>query len=447
MTNLTPDQDLVAAYVSNEAGQNYKRLLFVKYVLLDEALRKAGEGCEKVADYLEANLSAIRPLSGDLLVEAGTPFFWMNVVRCRSAILKKRSRLMDYSRHIVMLAFDSFFEYLPDGTAVTLPPVEGSEVMLPRLRVRVPSAGQEVLLRRVDSGTLEFERDGERVSLNLANLGPEYLLPHLVVPNHEQAVVLRVKDPALFEDEYIETISLVNVSAVSLNQKIGRAMEMICAADPELCAQIKSNIAWFFPIITKNPNAIHNSFTAQRLIGGMFLSGGYQFMPLLEAVVHEYHHTELYVLMATREVIGEAKERRYYSPWRDDARPLLGLFHAIHVFAEIYEFYGRARHSPAFADYKDYVAARRDEIRRQLRVALQQIRADELPPLGREIYDFISGRLDSGESEPGNRRALLSPDMVTHLEKWCQQYPELIPDIALPSGFQVPDGAFINERP
>jgi HEXXH motif-containing protein len=446
MMNLTPCDDLVASYVSSEGEQNFNRVLFVKYALLYDALRKAGTDGERAADYLESNLAVLKQLAGDVLVEGGTPFFWMNVIRCRSAIFKNRANLAAYSRHLVMLAFDSFFEHLPDGTEFTLPPVEGSEIVLPRLRVRVPSEGTTAVLRRADADSLEVEVGGERRRITLASVEPEYLIPYLIVPGHESAVVLRVKNPALFEDDYIDTLSLINVSAVLLNQKIGRALEMIGEAAPELGAQIKRHIKWFFPILTQNPTSVHNSFTAQRLLGGMFLSGGYRLMPLLETIVHEYHHTELYILMATREVIGEARARLYYSPWRDDARPLLGLFHALHVFSQIDEFYARAEQSPAFEDYRDYIAARRVDIYRQLRVGMQQVREDELPEVGREIYGFIAEQLDRREKEQDKRYSRLSPEMIDHLGKWCRKHPEIVADISLPPGFQVPDGDITNEQ-
>jgi HEXXH motif-containing protein len=446
MMNLTPYDDLVASYISSEGEQNFKRVLFVKYAILIDAMRKAGTEGERAADYLESNLAVLKRLPGDVLVEAGTPFFWMNVARCRSALLRDRAKLPVYSRHLVMLAFDSFFENLPDGTSFTLPDVDGAEIVLPRLRVRVPSEGKSAVLRRVGSERLEVEVGGERLDITVGNVAPEYLMPHLTIPGHESAVILRVKDPALFEDDYIDTLSLINVSAVSLSQKIGRALDMMGEADPELASQIKRHIKWFFPIITNNPTSVHNSFTAQRLIGGMFLSGGYRFMPLLEAIVHEYHHTELYIVMATQQVIGEVKPRLYYSPWRDDARPLLGLFHALHVFSQIDEFYGRAEQSTAFADYKDYIAARRVEICRQLRVGLKQIREDELPQIGRDIYGFMAEQLDRREKELGKRYSRPSPEMITHLTDWCRKHPELVSEVSLPDGFQAPDREIINEQ-
>lgn len=434
--------DLVASYLSNGARESYKRTLVVKFVFLCDVLRESGPVASAFADYIESNLLPLKSLSGQAFMEDGTPFFWMNVDRCRN----ERDKLASHSRHLVMLAFDSFFQHLPDGAEFRLPPVEGSDVVLPRLRIRIPASGKPALLRRLNSESLEIEVNSETVALSLRAIDSKYGLPLLTIPDHDSAVLLQLKDPALLEKDYIETLSLNDVSAVSLNQKIGRALEMIGEVDAELGGQIKGLIKWYFPIVTENPNTTHNSFTAKRLIGAMFLSGVYRFMPLLEAIVHEYHHTELYMLMASREVLRESEKRLYYSPWRDDARTIFGLFHACHVFSQVEEFYSRAERSPVFEDYTEYIAVRRFELLQQLRLGLQQLRRDELAESGREIYDFMVGQVAQHEKETRLLNQNPSPNIVDHLDKWCQRYPELVDSVLLPVDLQLPSRDSASER-
>ena len=159
-------------------------------------------------------------------------------------------------------------------------------------------------------------------------------------------------------------------------------------------------------------------------------------MPLLEAIVHEFHHSELYMLMASREVLWENKHRLYYSPWREDARTIFGLFHACHVFSQVEAFYSRAGQSPAFEDYREYIATRRLELCQQLRLGLYQIRKDELPQTGREIHDFIMDQIELREKELGFNRNPL-PRIIDHLDKWRQRHPELADTIILPVDLQL----------
>ena len=439
--SLALPTDLVASYLSKGAEEGYKRALLLKYVFLCEVLRKLGSSASGYADYIESNLLPLKSLSAQDVIDDGTPFFWMNVDRCRNDL----ENLASHSRHLVMLAFDSFFRHLPDGAEVKLPPVEGSDVVLPRLRILVPASGKPALLRRLNSESLEIEVDSETKTFVLGAIDSKYALPLLTIPGHDSAVLLQVKDPALLEGDYIETLYLDNTSALSLNQKIGRSLEMIGEVDATLGDQIKRLIRWYFPIVTKDPNITHNSFTAKRLIGTMFLSGIYRFIPLLEAIVHEFHHTELYMLMASREVLWENEKRFYYSPWREDARTIFGLFHACHVFSQVEEFFSRAAESPAFEDYQEHIANRRLELCQQLRLGLHQIRRDELPQTGRDIYDFIVNQLELREKEMRFSQNPL-PKIIDHLDEWRQRYPELADSIILPVELQLTRTNAASER-
>jgi hypothetical protein len=177
----------------------------------------------------------------------------------------------------------------------------------------------------------------------------------------------------------------------------------------------------------------------------MFLSGIYRFMPLLEAIVHEFHHTELYMLMASREVLGEDEHRLYYSPWREDARTIFGLFHACHVFSQVEEFYSRAARSPAFEDYTEYIAARQLTLCQQLRLGLQQIRKDELPRTGREIYDFMVDQIELRAKEMRFDQNPL-PTIIDHLDKWRDSHPELADSVILPVDLQLARANAASER-
>jgi len=433
--------DLVASYLSTGAEERYKRTLLVKYVFLYDVLRELGPVASSFADYIESNLQPLKSLSVQTVIEDGTPFFWMNVDRCRNDL----DNLASHSRHLVMQAFDSFFQHLPDGAEFKLSSVDGSDVILPRLRIRVPASGKPALLRRLTSESLEIEVNSQTETFILGTIDPKYALPFLTIPDHDSAVLLEVKDPALVEADYIETISLNSTSTISLNQKIGRALEMIAEADAELGGQIKRLINWYFPIVTKDPNTTHNSFTAKRLLGVMFLSGIYRFMPLLEAIVHEFHHTELYMLMASQDVLREDEKRLYYSPWREDARTIFGLFHACHVFSQVEEFYSSAEQSPAFEDYREFIAERRFELCQQVRIGLQQMRKDELPETGREIYDFIANQTELREKELRFNQNPL-PKIFDHLERWRRKYPELADSVILPEELQLTRANAASER-
>ena len=226
--STAPATDLVASYLSNGAVETYKRTLLVKYVFLFDELREKWLAASGVVDYIESNLAPLKSLSVQNIVEDGTPFFWMNIDRCRT----EPDSLASSSRHLVMLAFDSFFPHLLDGAEFKLSPVEGSDVVLPKLGIRVPASGKPALLRRLNAESLEIEVNSETETFTLGQINEKYALPLMHIPGHDSALLMQAKDPSLQEDAYIETISLNQTAAVSLNQKIGRALEWITEADP-----------------------------------------------------------------------------------------------------------------------------------------------------------------------------------------------------------------------
>jgi HEXXH motif-containing protein len=347
--------------------------------------------------------------------------------------------LESYSRHLVMLAFDSYFEHLPDGSVFTLPAVEGSDIILPRLGIRVPTSGQTAALRRLGPESLEVRVNGQRLSINLGSVDAEYRLPTLQVPGQDSALVLMARDPALFEEDYINTVSSDQAQATSLVERIGKSLDLIAEVDPELSLQLNSLVKWYTPVITPDPNTIHNSFTARWLLGVMFVSGTYKFLPLLEAIVHEYHHAELFMLMATQDVLGSSLDKLFYSPWRNDARPLHGLFHALHVFSGVADFYSRAENTPSLKAYKEHIASRRIQLCYQLRLGLAQVPKDDLSPLGRSIYEFMKGQLKRHETAIGPLSPELPDEIATHLKNWIKRYPELALELQIPPEVQMPN--------
>ena len=64
---------------------------------------------------------------------------------------------------------------------------------------------------------------------------------------------------------------------------------------------------------------------------------------LAEAIVHEYSHNLLNMIILTGEIFeGQVpKEEIYYSPWREDPRPITGVLHAVFVFVNVCELLER----------------------------------------------------------------------------------------------------------
>jgi HEXXH motif-containing protein len=72
----------------------------------------------------------------------------------------------------------------------------------------------------------------------------------------------------------------------------------------------------------------------EQRVPGDTTGGPPPFLKLAEAIVHEYFHNELFLHQESAELF-DTRDELYYSPWRDDARPLNGLFHGAFVFTAV----------------------------------------------------------------------------------------------------------------
>jgi HEXXH motif-containing protein len=56
-------------------------------------------------------------------------------------------------------------------------------------------------------------------------------------------------------------------------------------------------------------------------------------LALLEAILHEYNHNKLNLIMQTERLVLNDLTEAYYSPYRPDARHILGIYLGIHAIA------------------------------------------------------------------------------------------------------------------
>lgn len=113
----------------------------------------------------------------------------------------------------------------------------------------------------------------------------------------------------------------------------------INVSDARLGSEISTAVRAIIPVRSPNPE-VHISATFKEAPGVMALSWTPDTPVLAEALVHEYHHGKLNTLFAADILIaGPTKEAKYYSPWRPDPRPLMGLLHGAFAFHAVATFW------------------------------------------------------------------------------------------------------------
>jgi HEXXH motif-containing protein len=63
-----------------------------------------------------------------------------------------------------------------------------------------------------------------------------------------------------------------------------------------------------------------------------------------EALLHEFHHLVLSAIEDLVPLLGQDDGQLYYSPWREDPRPLRGLLQGAYAYLGVTEFWRRMRH-------------------------------------------------------------------------------------------------------
>ncbi|MGI9456282.1 MAG: aKG-HExxH-type peptide beta-hydroxylase, partial [Aeoliella sp.] len=140
--------------------------------------------------------------------------------------------------------------------------------------------------------------------------------------------------------------------------------------------------------------------SCSRLTGASILTAYSEPLVLAEDLIHEFHHNRLFAVEdhepffdnAIQDAVGEEV---FYSPWREDPRPLYGLFHAMHVFTSVGHFWLSVYQlNNARAECREYAASRLARLQVQLSCVETQLRSfAAFTPFGQMIFDELCDKL------------------------------------------------------
>jgi HEXXH motif-containing protein len=418
--------------LSSEAAAQLDTYRVCKYVLLKNRVEAAAASGNRNRENSRSTPGWLESMELNVLARQGSPFFWLNVDRCHDACSLDSSQLPAALRNLQMTAFDAYFELLPDGACCQLAPGD-PVIVLPRLGVRFTSSGSDVLLRRVRQGILDVE-DGQRprTRLVLADLPPEARLPWLPVGNAHTRLLL-CDDTALFAEAYASFILADPPDPTPRVGMIASALQWIRTVDSQLGDQISTQIQWYVPLVPRERGK-YRAGTVKRLPGVMFLSETENIHLLAEVIVHEYYHGVLHARMELDDLLIGDADRRFYSPWRDDPRPLEMLLHALYVFAGVAQFLRRSEATPELAHCRDALRERRRTITEQLALGHAQAPAELFTPSGAGLLQGIKDVIDDHEADLGLSGGPLPKELDAHLKKWCAAHPHMAAQVRRPMG-------------
>jgi HEXXH motif-containing protein len=403
------------------AQARFERLLLGIYAFLPDTLRKCGLAGHSLATKFECWFQPLSGLIAEDFVRVGTPFFWFNLTECWAAAIDQSPQVDVSVQRTLLTAFDAFFEYLPDGLALNLRADVQSDILLPRIGVRIPATLRPITLIRRSPGLLRVA-----TSAGIREISPfqgQTTFPPSTarISKYPSLRVLLAQTPALSGEDGDAAASLDVPLFVEM---LGQSLRLIDAADPQLAAAITRAINWYVPVTTTDLS-VHRSYTRPNLMGVIYLSLALNSVILAEAVVHEFYHSVLHLVMAAENVLDLGLDEKFYSPWRDDPRPLEGLFHAIYVSSGVARFYVAAESVLESGDLWELAQWKRAKLHHQLCTAVSQVPREHLSNTGISILEGICADLSSDREvvpalEMGSQKALKQ-----HWEIWRRQNPQL----------------------
>lgn len=142
-----------------------------------------------------------------------------------------------------------------------------------------------------------------------------------------------------------------------------------------------------------------------------------------EGLLHEARHVLLGGVMDLV-ALTRPTGRRYYSPWREDPRPIDGLLQGCYAFLSVTAFWRARRHVGSAWERRRGDMA----FHRWRRAGLEAVRtmaeSDELTPVGRVLVEEMRRHLDGWRDEPVAAEAEAEAESVLrgHRERWLARY-------------------------
>jgi len=160
---------------------------------------------------------------------------------------------------------------------------------------------------------------GTNIRLTLDFINPD--VSHLSHPDHKWIVVWYwEKSP----DEW--------------RKLYGQAFSILSRLSPWFMSEVNMLLRKIIPYWVSN--RVHNSWSYTDAIGHILMSYptgmDHPEIALLEAILHEYNHNKINLIMQTEELVLNDRREQYYSPYRPDPRHIHGIYLGIHALAWAY---------------------------------------------------------------------------------------------------------------
>ncbi|GAA2598032.1 HEXXH motif domain-containing protein [Dactylosporangium fulvum] len=213
------------------------------------------------------------------------------------------------------------------------------------------------------------------------------------------------------------------------------AWRVLTRHHPERAAELHVGLTTLVPL---DPDGTGNgsSVSAQDAFGQVMTTPGADGRQLADTLIHEFQHSKLHGVTDLVPLNTAGGERRHYSPWRDDPRPLEGILHAVYSYLGVTEFWEVQRGlpdcpEPEFAEFEFHRWSR------QLRATIHTLLdSGELTSDGVAFVQGMATRALRWTGLPGASRPRWFADLAIadHRVRWRIRHlrpdPEHVRDLA-----------------
>lgn len=372
-------------------------------------------------------LTYISKCPAETLVSFGSDFFWASAHRLYNAFDAADKKVVEiFYSFFLQNAFDSFFKILPAGSYLRCANFGDDTVILIVLDVCLYCSGNDdpkITITKKSNSQLHYRVEDvpnpKGLVINLNTPG-YYRIAQGTLENKTKLLYQRYQN--LFDNSYHYECSEDRYLGGLFCQHLSEALKIVALADKSIYDKLSAGIDYVIPM--GNHSGInHPSFSSALLKRTIFLSLDLlnaNVFEVAENMIHEFAHCELHIIQDTIKLTkGQNKNRLYYSPWRTDPRPLLGLFHGIYVFHQVALFYWNClQTSNQLIDDATFIKSRLVIITHQLGIALNQISQNELTTFAAMILEKISVDISDIFSSFHTIDAVVPSLVIIHQETW-----------------------------
>jgi HEXXH motif-containing protein len=293
---------------------------------------------------------------------------------------------------------------------------------LPTLgHLRVPQPADGMVSVRSAAGHLHIGTRDARITLSdLARDSPWWSPLRRLTPDAGgSSVQLALDDLGWYGDAFGFAVAgrLTDADVVGWQRLMTRAWRLLVADHGPYVPPMAAGLRSLVPL--QRGSGWGHSASSRSAFGAMALTSPAAPKPLAETMVHEFQHAKLGALLDLVDLYDTDDRRRFYSPWRDDPRPIGGVLQGAYAYLGVSDFWRVRRTIDTDGRLARFQFARAvAQVRRALEVFEASGRATEL---GIRFVNAMTATMDgwdNGDADHGEIRQAAEDTVDDHRAAW-----------------------------